>query len=242
MYQICTHAFLESFMNPASSEILIFLKIILNIAEKITIGILEVIKRHHINMLFKDQKIGDLVVFEENLIEWRSRSSLFVDEEDSECSSSLKRNLSSVSPITPSSSRGPTSPEAIEVSVHLSDILNDSKKSSIMTRYYERHSKLLAEHRSILISIICCYFEENNLHMSLKTSYRLENEILNRFPGEKLEYYRVGRRGKIYAKACNDKRSYRSLLKRTLALDADASDSPDVEPPNPRNKQFCKYL
>ncbi|XP_055905635.1 uncharacterized protein LOC129941109 [Eupeodes corollae] len=188
-------------------------------------------------MLFKDQKIGDLVVFEESLIEWRLGLSLFVDEEGSECTS-LKRNLSSLSPITPSSSRGPVSPEPIEVSIHLADILNDCKKSSIVTQYYERHSKLLGEHRSILISIICCYFQENSLHMSIKTSYRLENEILNRFPGEKLEYYRVGRRGKIYAKACNDKRSYRTLLKRTLPLDTDASDSTDVEPLNPRNKQF----
>lgn len=63
--------------------------------------------------------------------------------------------------------------------------------------------------------------------MSLATSYRLEAEILNRFTTERAEYYRVGKRGKIYTKYCNAKNSFRALLKRSS--DAEAPDSESSE-------------
>ncbi|XP_055914007.1 uncharacterized protein LOC129947469 [Eupeodes corollae] len=210
-------------------------------SEKINIEILKIIKRRHINMLFKTQKIGDLVVFEQSLAEWRSSLSLFVDEEESESlhERGNQKPLSIAScNSSPTTSKGIESPDPSDVFISLSDIMNENVKSKIITDYYERYSKLQDEHRSMLISMICNYFQENYYHMSLGTSYRLENEILKRFSGEKLEYYRVGRRGKIYAKACNDKRCFRSLLKRTLAPEPDGPDTPKVESTNPRKIQF----
>lgn len=44
----------------------------------------------------------------------------------------------------------------------------------------------------------------------------LEEQILQRFKGEKLEFYRTGKRGKIYAKFCNSKTSSRLAVKRSI--------------------------
>ncbi|KAK4885190.1 hypothetical protein RN001_001461 [Aquatica leii] len=58
------------------------------------------------------------------------------------------------------------------------------------------------------------YFVQGNvsLHLSLACSHRLEQEILKRFPTEKLEFYRVSKRGKIYNKYANMKPTFKSAV------------------------------
>ncbi|KAK4882151.1 hypothetical protein RN001_005470 [Aquatica leii] len=63
------------------------------------------------------------------------------------------------------------------------------------------------------------YFVQGNvsLHLSLACSHRLEQEILKRFPTEKLEFYRVSKRGKIYNKYANMKSTFKSAVSGHIA-------------------------
>ncbi|XP_016974051.1 uncharacterized protein LOC108040896 isoform X2 [Drosophila rhopaloa] len=66
-----------------------------------------------------------------------------------------------------------------------------------------------AVQRLLLIQLVCSYYEENQLHLTLQRSHLLEQEILQLYPQEQLNYYRTERRGKIYVRFTNMKRSKR---------------------------------
>ncbi|KAI8036329.1 hypothetical protein M5D96_010922 [Drosophila gunungcola] len=66
-----------------------------------------------------------------------------------------------------------------------------------------------AVQRLLLIQLVCSYYEDNQLHLTLQRSHLLEQEILQLFPQEQLNYYRTERRGKIYVRFTNMKRSKR---------------------------------
>ncbi|XP_017120439.1 uncharacterized protein LOC108141520 [Drosophila elegans] len=66
-----------------------------------------------------------------------------------------------------------------------------------------------AVQRLLLIQLVCSYYEDNQLHLTLQRSHLLEQEILQLFPQERLNYYRTERRGKIYVRFTNMKRSKR---------------------------------
>ncbi|XP_037715467.1 uncharacterized protein LOC119550679 [Drosophila subpulchrella] len=66
-----------------------------------------------------------------------------------------------------------------------------------------------AVQRLLLIQLVCSFYEENQLHLTLQRSHLLENEILELFPQEQLHFYRTERRGKIYVRFTNMKRSKR---------------------------------
>ncbi|XP_037947636.1 uncharacterized protein LOC119679384 [Teleopsis dalmanni] len=70
---------------------------------------------------------------------------------------------------------------------------------------YEKNRILTEQDRTTIVNLIAEYFIENNLHISLKTSYALERQILNLFPTEKLRNYRTSRRGRIYVRYYNSK-------------------------------------
>ncbi|XP_037931097.1 uncharacterized protein LOC119665909 [Teleopsis dalmanni] len=53
--------------------------------------------------------------------------------------------------------------------------------------------------------------------MTLKISYKLEQQILLMFPTEKLEYYRCDRRGKIYSRFCYLRQSLKNIEKKQSA-------------------------
>lgn len=46
--------------------------------------------------------------------------------------------------------------------------------------------KFQEEQRNILVGLIATFYEDKLVHLSLSTSYRLEKEILERFPSQKL--------------------------------------------------------
>ncbi|KAK9721032.1 protein of unknown function (DUF4769) [Popillia japonica] len=49
------------------------------------------------------------------------------------------------------------------------------------------------------------------------TAIGLEEEILQRFPSEKLEFYRVSKRGKIYNKSFNLRSSFKAAITLSCA-------------------------
>lgn len=201
---------------------------ILNLEEKVDVSVLKIIKQHQISKLLQQFKIGDQILFEHHLEIWRNEQGVplnfssdllhycFQDQPDSPAGSSVS-HVKSVSKSTcssPVNSRDFSSPEPADtISVTLSDILNESHKGTLISEFYSRNLKLDEEQRSFLIDAIANFFERKNLHMTLATSYRLEKEIVDRFPNEKVEFYRSGKRGKIYVKFCNMKSRLRTLTK-----------------------------
>lgn len=70
--------------------------------------------------------------------------------------------------------------------ITLSTILNETPKGIMLVEYYKKYAKFEDEQRSLLINTCAHFFEENSIKMSMAESYRLEKEILERFPTEKL--------------------------------------------------------
>ncbi|XP_067634284.1 uncharacterized protein [Eurosta solidaginis] len=98
-------------------------------------------------------------------------------------------------------------------------------KGQTLLEYYQQHRVLTNVHRNLLIKLIVNFFEMNGYHLSLKVSHNLEQQILKLFPGEKLQYYRNEKRGRIYVKFCNMKRYKRgkhtTKRKRAQSMDYD---------------------
>ncbi|KAH8234209.1 hypothetical protein KR038_003654 [Drosophila bunnanda] len=82
------------------------------------------------------------------------------------------------------------------------------KAQSLLERIGQ-NTPLDAVQRLLLIQLVCSYYEDNQLHLTLQRSHLLEREILQLFPREELHYYRTERRGKIYVRFTNMKRSKR---------------------------------
>uniref|UniRef100_A0A0K8U4M7 Uncharacterized protein n=1 Tax=Bactrocera latifrons TaxID=174628 RepID=A0A0K8U4M7_BACLA len=99
-------------------------------------------------------------------------------------------------------------------------------KGLSLLEYYQQHQHFMNVHRTLLIQLIVNFFDMNEYHLSLRVSHNLEQQILQLFPSEKLEYYRTEKRGKIYVKFCNMKRYKRDkpMLKRKWMDDADAGE------------------
>ncbi|KAH8291104.1 hypothetical protein KR054_008521 [Drosophila jambulina] len=83
-----------------------------------------------------------------------------------------------------------------------------TKAQSLLDRIGQ-NTPLDAVQRLLLIQLVCSYYEDNQLHLTLQRSHLLEREILELFPREELHYYRTERRGKIYVRFTNMKRSKR---------------------------------
>ncbi|XP_017066655.1 uncharacterized protein LOC108104848 isoform X2 [Drosophila eugracilis] len=82
-------------------------------------------------------------------------------------------------------------------------------KSQNLLERIGQNEPLEAVQRLLLIQLVCSYYEENQLHLTLQRSHLLEREILQLYPQEQLSYYRTERRGKIYVRFTNMKRSKR---------------------------------
>ncbi|ALC41455.1 CG1888 [Drosophila busckii] len=83
-----------------------------------------------------------------------------------------------------------------------------TKAQSLLERIGQ-NVQLDAVQRLLLIQLICSYYEDNRLHLTLQRSHLLEREILQLFPMEQLCFYRTERRGKIYVRFTNMKRNKR---------------------------------
>ncbi|XP_061395976.1 uncharacterized protein LOC133331608 [Musca vetustissima] len=85
-----------------------------------------------------------------------------------------------------------------------------------IVKYYEQHQGFTTSQRSELIRVICDFFEEHEYNLSLQISYKLEREIFQMFPSEKLQYYRTEKRGKIYVRFVNMKRMRKQRSERNI--------------------------
>ncbi|XP_033154767.1 uncharacterized protein LOC117137439 [Drosophila mauritiana] len=95
-----------------------------------------------------------------------------------------------------------------EVSI-LGILRSSGMKAQSLLERIGQNDPLDAVQRLLLIQLVCSYYEENQMHLTLQRSHLLEREILQLFPQEQLSYYRTERRGKIYVRFTNMKRSKR---------------------------------
>ncbi|EDW28597.1 GL19272 [Drosophila persimilis] len=109
-------------------------------------------------------------------------------------------------------------------------------KSQTLLELVGQQEELSAEQRQLLIQLICSYFEDHQLHLSLHHSYKLENEILQLFPKELLEHYRTKKRGKIYARCSYAKN------KRGRSSPQDAKRRRVAETRDPRLRRSLRRL
>lgn len=155
-------------------------------------------KRHHIERLLRNFDMGTQILFEHNLEQWRESLGLPLGYSSSEVYSSRNLYSSPSSPSVSSSGRltptrystpyaRPTSPENnTSSSIQLATILNQSSRGSILIEYYNKFSKFQDDQRSLLVTLIAQYFQEKGVKMTLAASHKIEREIIERFPAEKL--------------------------------------------------------
>lgn len=155
---------------------------------------LRVIRLHHIERLLKNVDMGTQILFENKLVEWRQLMGIPMENFDPAygigyAPSTTDPTRGSPSPrfrYCPYPVSSPTNSIDIGSDVMLSQILNESPKAAMLIEYYNKFKKFDEEQRSRLIAIIAHYFEDKGITMTMKTSYRLEEEISNRFPTESL--------------------------------------------------------
>lgn len=199
-------------------------------------------KPRHIRHLLKDCKIGEQILFEHNVGQWRNSIGIAFDNEiqmtKNDGKSEEPRSMSIIASRVPSyTSNRPSSrtPEPSESeAVTLSDVLSNHHGNLLIERYACQNC-FKDDERLMLIKLVAKYFEDNNIHLSLATSYRMEEEIVARFPTEKAEFYRAGKRGKIYVRFCNNKRAFKGL-EETNKRKLDSLE--EVSP----SKQFSEYF
>lgn len=152
---------------------------------------LKIIKSHHIERLLQKFDIGKQILFEHNLEEWRNSigvpmvyppDSTLSSPSTSRASTPSSREYRYVPYVTPPS---PTE-QSGDSQISLSSILNDTPKGIMLVEYYKKFSKFQDDQRTSLINLVAQCFEEKNVALTLAASYRLEREILERFPEEKL--------------------------------------------------------
>uniref|UniRef100_A0A1I8NVT0 Uncharacterized protein n=1 Tax=Stomoxys calcitrans TaxID=35570 RepID=A0A1I8NVT0_STOCA len=85
-----------------------------------------------------------------------------------------------------------------------------------LMQYYDEHNEFTNVQRSQLIQLICDFYESNEYHLSLYVSHALELEILQLFPTEELHYYRTEKRGKMYVKFTNMKRTRKERIANNM--------------------------
>ncbi|KAK4884150.1 hypothetical protein RN001_000421 [Aquatica leii] len=199
------------------------------IAQKVFVDILKIIKRHHIQFLLKKIDLATWIAFEHHLEQWRDCIGMLLSPWSCSNHSSPTSSVGSISrPQTPerenqfsSYKRFTQSPSLNDnkpsTSIQLSTILELSTRGSMLVETYNKFGKFDEEQRNSLITLIAKFFEDKSLKMSLATSYKIEREILKRFPSEKLEYYRTSKRGRLYAKYCNITASFKKGVLKQVA-------------------------
>ncbi|KAK5647940.1 hypothetical protein RI129_002832 [Pyrocoelia pectoralis] len=176
------------------------------IAQNVFVPVLRVIKRHHIERLLKNFDMGTQIMFEHNLEMWRHNIGLplMVNhcEASRSCTSFSNLSSSSGSHLISGSreSTPPRSPTRVipyqkstsvapDEYIPLATILNDNHKGLMLTEFYTKFNKFQEEQRIVLVGLVAGYYDEKSVQMSLASSYRLEQEILEqRFPNEKLVF------------------------------------------------------
>uniref|UniRef100_A0A1Y1MDQ4 Uncharacterized protein n=1 Tax=Photinus pyralis TaxID=7054 RepID=A0A1Y1MDQ4_PHOPY len=203
--------------------------------QKVFVPQLKMMGRHHVRELLEKYDVGTRIEFEHYLSLWRQSIGIPLNSyETGPTGSGMTRQLASTSiwvdNLEPSDIRSPCSSHhstdaGSGAKVLLATILKDSPKAALLMEYWEKNSKFENEQRGALISVIARYFEDNRIPMTMAASYQLEREIVERFPTEKLEFYRTNKRGKLYNKWRNSNgRFNKAVLKKTEKTDTSRTD------------------
>lgn len=186
--------------------------------ENITVYALKILSYDQLQELTKSWKIGDKAVFSYHFQKWREEinSPFYSDKRSQNFHSALSNNNFLSREESPSSSTlhlSESSDTDDKLNINVMDIFKESRKCRGILDSYKKIKYLKDEQRNVLINEVAQYFENNECHMSLQTSYKLERQMLTNFSSEKLEYYRCQRRGKIYLKFHNLKKSSKNLAR-----------------------------
>lgn len=178
---------------------------------KINIDVLSVMSKEDFDELTNKMAFGEKVLFKYHYEKWRSDSNLPALPQ--KFSSNSQNSLMSHSPSSSTSSLNDEDTSNPKINVML--ILQQHKMGSRILETYETTNKITSEHRSLLIKIIVEYFNSNDINMRTQDSYNIEKQILKIFPTEKIDFYRTGRRGKIYNRYINNKKVLKSFRQTT---------------------------
>lgn len=155
------------------------------------INVLKCIECHHLPSILRPFKYSTLIKFERNLRIWResigaplllySQSHFEAIQNWASPSQSLAISQSSLT-STPTTSRtgSPT------ITVTLATILANNANGTALAESYAVYNSFNEKQRWQLITVIAQYFDTNKVHLDLATTYRLEKEIVERFPTEKI--------------------------------------------------------
>lgn len=92
--------------------------------------------------------------------------------------------------------------------IDLEAILRSSKPDGVqLIKIYNTRKSFSRPERRRLINVIVTYFLRHDMRLDLQTTYALEGAILKMFPNERLEMYRKSKRGSLYSKYMNAKKS-----------------------------------
>lgn len=155
-------------------------------------------KRHHIKFLMKKFDMATWITFEHHFEQWRDSIGMPLSAYSFSNAPSPTSSIGTVSrPQTPQSENHfspyqlfPNSPSLNDnessTSIPLCTILESSTRGTMLVESYNKHGKFDEEQRNSLITLIARCFEDKSIKMSLTASYKVEKEILERFPSEKL--------------------------------------------------------
>lgn len=168
--------------------------------------------RDNYDELTNKMAFGDKVIFNFHYEKWRSDSNLPVLGQ--KVSSACKHYT--ISSPSPSSSTSSLNDEDISnPKINVMEVLQQHKIGCKILESYEKTNDITTEHRSLLINLIVEHVQSKDIYISTQSSYDIEKQILNIFPTEKMEFYRTGRRGKIYTKYINNKKVLKSFNQTT---------------------------
>ncbi|XP_075170165.1 uncharacterized protein LOC142242486 [Haematobia irritans] len=190
--------------------------------ENINIEVLKIINEEQVKELTQNWKIGDKAVFLHHLRKWRTDLDTLFSQYPTVLfsNSSQKENSAPSSPAM--SFKGDLAANTDgTTNINVMNILTSSSLGTKILKEYNKNKYLPDDHRNLIIKIIVQYFQTNSIRMCLQTSYDLEEQILHIFHTEKLEFYRTERRGKIYMKFHNTRKTNKNVFN-------DLCDSPST--------------
>lgn len=149
--------------------------------------------------LLKKFDMGTQILFEHCLEIWRASLGIPIagnNDTQENLSSTIvvpySANQSNIftnysQPVSPINSNCSSSSSTSTNDKHfkLADVLNTSR-GSLLVEFYIHNNHFNEKERNLLIQFIVQYFQENGLKMTLLQSHKIEKEIIERFPNEKL--------------------------------------------------------
>lgn len=145
--------------------------------------------------MVKSFPLGSQIMFKDSLEKWRESIGCSLTAAGSSTETISNTNVSfdnSTRCSTPTNSALSDislNSEIDEGAISLNKILDSSSRGQLITDFYKTNNKFEEEQRIKLINIVANYFVENKKHLSLATSQKIENQIIERFKTEKLVSY-----------------------------------------------------